>query len=159
MAHPLEGSYQWRTPVLFASLGAVVCLGLLARSRVPGWVEVAGVLVSLWAILIGLAFVRTRASLMVDGDRLTVRRFRTFHTIAGADVTRVAQFATPTGPSYRLTVRRADGRSRRLVAPVSLLRRGHPTLFAWILAYAPQAELDARSHKTLSRLQERGLVP
>ncbi len=159
MAHPLELSYNWRTPVLFASLGAVVCLGVVVRGRVPGWGLVAATIVVVWVLFVGLAYLRTRASVMVDGDRLTVRRFRTLHTVAGPDVVRVSQFPTPNGPSYRLIVRGRDGRLERRVAPVALLRRGHATLFAWILAYAPQAELDPGSRRTLSQLQDRGMVP
>lgn len=159
MAHPLEVSYNWRTPVLFASLGAVVCLGALVRGRVPGWIPVALIVFVLWAAFVALVYRRTRAFLMVEDDRLTLRRYRTLRTVQGADVLRVAQFETPSGPSYRLTVRQPDGGRRRLVAPAALLRRGHPTLFGWILAHAPQAELDAGSRKMLSRLQNRGLVP
>lgn len=158
MAHPLEVSYNWRTPVLFASLGAVACLGVLARGRAPGWGPVAVVVVLLWLVFVGLAYLRTRASLMVDEDRLTVRRFRTFHTVEGADLVHVAQFHTPNGPFYRLTVRGPGAQLQRRVAPVALLRQGHATLFGWIVAYAPHAELDAGSRRTLSQLQAGGLV-
>ena len=34
MAHPLELSYNWRTPALFATVGAFICLGALIRGRV-----------------------------------------------------------------------------------------------------------------------------
>lgn len=158
MAHPLEVSYNWRTPVLFASLGAVVCVGVLARGQVRGWGSVVAIIVVLWAGFVGLAYLRTRAYLMVDADTLTVRRYRTLHTVTGPEVVRMTQFHTPNGPSYRLTVRSSDGHPQRLVAPVALLRRGHATLFGWILAHAPQAELDSGSRRTLSQLQDRGLL-
>ncbi|HZA04380.1 MAG TPA: hypothetical protein VE617_07440, partial [Propionibacteriaceae bacterium] len=68
-------------------------------------------------------------------------------------------YLTPNGPSYRLTVRTEDGQPSRLVAPVALLRDGRATLFAWILAEAPQAELDASSQRTVEALQSKGLLP
>ena len=42
---------------------------------------------------------------------------------------------------------------------LSLLRDGLSTLFAWILAQAPTAELDACSPQTVQRLQSKGLLP
>lgn len=158
MAHPLELSYNWRTPLLFATLGAFVCLAVVIRGRTTGWLWTAVVIAVLWLGFIGLTYLRTRASLMVDGSRLTVRRFRAFSTVEGSEVVRVAQFLTANGPSYQVSVRDAEGRLHRVVAPVALLRQGHATLFAWILAHAPQAELDRGSRKTLVELQHRGLV-
>jgi hypothetical protein len=40
-----------------------------------------------------------------------------------------------------------------------LLLDGHSTLFAWILAEAPHAELDNGSQRTAERLQSKGLLP
>ena len=40
--------------------------------------------------------------------------------------------------------------------PVQLT--GRTTLFAWILAQAPQAELDKGSQRTVERLQSKGLL-
>ncbi|HEY5821220.1 MAG TPA: hypothetical protein VIT20_04555 [Propionibacteriaceae bacterium] len=157
MAHPLEVSYNWRTPVLFASIGVSICVGVLIRGQVRGWVSAVVVIFALWVAFVGLAYLRTRAYLMVDGPRLTVRRFRRFHTVEGAELVAVRQFLTPSGPSYALSVRGAGG-PQRVVAPVALLRRGHATLFEWILAYAPDADLDKGSRKTLDQLRERGLV-
>ena len=159
MAHPLEPSYNWRTPALFASVAAVICIGALARGRVTGWVSALVVVVALWALIVGVIYVRTRAYLLVDGSRLTVRRFRKFHTIEAADLIAVAEFVTPNGPSYRLTARAPDGNTTRIVAPVALLRGGHPALFTWILARAPQATFDKGSLKTLAKLKDRGLIP
>ena len=159
MAHPLELSYNWRTPAVFATLGAFICLGAVVRGRIEGWAAAAAVVVLLWALFVVVLYLRTRAYLLVDGDRLTVRRFRTFHTVSGRDVLAVREYATPHGPSYRLTVRTADGGSRRLGAPVALLRDGRATLFAWILAEAPQAELDTGSRRTVAALQSKGLLP
>jgi hypothetical protein len=31
VSHPLELSYNWRTPALFASIAAYICIGALAR--------------------------------------------------------------------------------------------------------------------------------
>ena len=159
MAHPLDLSYNWRTPAVFATIGAFICAGAVIRGRVEGWAAAAALVVLLWAAFIGVLYLRTRAYLMVDGDRLTVRRFREFTTIRGEDVVAMAEHLTPNGPSYRLTVREADGQTRRLVAPVALLRDGRATLFAWILAEAPQAELDASSRRTVEALQSKGLLP
>jgi hypothetical protein len=155
----LDLSYNWRTPAVFATIGAFICAGAVIRGRVEGWAAAAALVVLLWAAFIGVLYLRTRAYLMVDGDRLTVRRFREFTTIRGEDVVAMAEHLTPNGPSYRLTVREADGKTRRLVAPVALLRDGRATLFAWILAEAPQAELDASSRRTVEALQSKGLLP
>jgi hypothetical protein len=158
MAHPLELSYNWRTPAVFATVGAFICLGVLVRGRVSGWVAAAIVVLLLWAALVCVLLLRTRAYLMVDGDRLTVRHYRGFHTITGDQVVKVTEFLTPHGPSFRLTIRGDDGATHRLTAPVALLKGGHSTLFAWILAKAPQAELDAGSRRTVERLQSKGLL-
>ena len=42
MAHPLELSYNWRTPAFFASVAAAICVGVLARAQVAGWVSALG---------------------------------------------------------------------------------------------------------------------
>jgi hypothetical protein len=107
--HPLERSYNWRTPAAFASLAAVICIGILVRGRVNGWLPALVVVVALWALVVEIIYLRTRAYLLVDGSRLTVRRFRTFHTIEAADLVAVSEFLTPNRPSHRLTVRGPDG--------------------------------------------------
>jgi hypothetical protein len=159
VAHPLELSYNWRAPVVFATVGAFICVAAVVRGRVPGWAPAAALVVVLWALFIGVLYLRTRAYLLVEGDQLIVRRYRTFTTVRGEDLLAVHEYLTPNGPSYRLTVRAADGRTRRLVAPVALLRDGRTTLFAWILAQAPQAELDASSRRTVEALQSKGMLP
>jgi hypothetical protein len=159
MASPLELSYNWRTPAVFATIGAFICLGVLVRGRVNGWVGATVVVLLLWAALVGVLFLRTRAYLMVDDDQLTVRQYHQFHTVTADQLVKVAEFLTPHGPSYRLTIRGDDGVTRRVTAPVALLKDGRSTLFAWILAKAPQAELDAGSQRTVERLQSKGLLP
>jgi len=159
MAHPLELSYNWRTPALFATVGAFICAGAVIRGRADGWIPAAVLVLALWAILVGLIYARTRAYLLVEQSRLTVRRFKDFHTVEADELMVVAQFPTPNGPSYRLTTRGADGKLRRCVAPTALLQGGRSTLFAWILARAPQAELDPGSRKTVERLRTEGLLP
>ena len=159
MAQPLELSYNWRTPALFATPGALVCVGSVVRGRVAGWPAAAAVVVLLWAVFLGVLYLRTRAYLLVDGDRLTVRRYRRFITVSGKDVLAVSEYLTPHGPSYQLTIRAADGRIARPVAPVALRRDGRATLLAWILAEAPQAELDPSSRRTVEALQSKGLLP
>ena len=158
MAPPLELSYHWQTPVSVTSVGAVVCLGIVLRGDAAGRWGAAVVILLLWAVFLATVWARTRAHLSVDGPLLTVRRVRGLHTVRGDQVVRVRQFLTPHGPSYVLHVRDEDGRERRHVAPVALLRGGHSTLFAWILAHAPQAELDRGSTRTLEQLRVRGLV-
>ena len=159
MPHPLEQSYNWRTPATVASLAALTCIGLLIHGRVAGWVPALILVIALWALVVGLMYLRTRAFLLVDGPVLMVRRFRNFHTVEAANLVAVHEFLTPNGPCYRLTVRGADGQTTRVVAPVALLRGGHSTLFRWILTRAPQAELDKGSLKTIARLRDRGLIP
>ena len=159
MAHPLELSYNWQTPALFATVGAFICIGTVVRGRVEGWPAAVAAVAVVWALFIGVLYLRTRAYLLVDGDRLTVRRYRGFTTVRGDQVAEVEEYLTPNGPSYRLTVRTPEGGTRRLVAPVALLRDGRTTLFAWILAEAPHAELDASSRRTVEALQSKGLLP
>jgi hypothetical protein len=159
MPHPLELSYNWRTPVMFVSITAVICVGALIRGQVSGWMPALVVVVALWALVVGLIYLRTRAFLLIDGSRLMVRHFRTFHTIEAANLVAVNEFLTPSGPSYRLTVRGPDGSTSRVVAPVALLRGGHSALFTWILTRAAQATLDKGSEKTVARLKTRGLIP
>jgi hypothetical protein len=159
MPHPLEQSYNWQTPVVFASIAAAICVAVLVRGRVSGWVTALTVVVALWALMVGIIYLRTRAFLLIDGSRLMVRRFRKFHTVEAADLVAVHEFLTPNGPNYKLTVREPDGDTTRVVAPVALLRGGHSALFTWILTRAPQATLDKSSQKTVARLKTRGIIP
>jgi hypothetical protein len=159
MAHPLELAYNWRTPALFASVGLVVCLGVVLRGDDPDRAGVAVVLVLLWAACVGVVWARTRACLVVDGPRLTVRHVRALHTVDAATLVAVRRRTSASGAVFTLLTRDADGRPRQVVAPVALLRGGTATLFGWILAHAPQAELDPGSRRTLDRLRTEGLVP
>ena len=158
MPHPLEQSYNWRTPALFASVAASICVGVLVRGQVRGWLPALVVVVALWALVVAVIYLRTRAFLLIDGSRLTVRHVRKFHTIEAVDLVAVHEFSTPNGPSYKLTVRDPDGSTSRVVAPVALLRGGHSALFTWILTRAPQATLDKGSQKTAAQLKTRGLI-
>ena len=158
MPHPLEQSYNWRTPALFASVAASICVGVLVRGQVRGWLPALVVVVALWVLVVAVIYLRTRAFLLIDGSRLTVRHVRKFHTIEAADLVAVHEFSTPNGPSYKLTVRDPDGSTSRVVAPVALLRGGHSALFTWILTRAPQATLDKGSQKTAAQLKTRGLI-
>ena len=69
MPHPLELSYNWRTPALFASIAATICVGALARGQAPGWLSALIVVVALWVLIVALIYLRTRAYLLVDGSR------------------------------------------------------------------------------------------
>ncbi|MET1006451.1 MAG: hypothetical protein ABWX96_12935 [Propionibacteriaceae bacterium] len=162
MAHRLELSYNWRLPVMYSSIGLVICAGLLTRGRVSGWWVVLLILVAMWGIFISLVWLRTQASLMVDGTVLEVRSRRVFHHVDAADVVGVRQFQTPHGPSHKLRVRdhgQPGGGTQTVTVPTALLRGGHSTLFTWILSEAPQAELDKGSRRTVEELQRRGLLP
>ena len=160
VAHPLELSYNWRTPAFFATIGAFICAGAVIRGRVDG---LGGARPPGGRALGGVP----RRALPADpgvpagrrgpADRTPVPR-RSPRSRA-KDVVAVAEYLTPNGPSYRLTVRGPDGRNRRLVAPVALLRDGRATLFAWILAEAPHAELDSSSRRTVEALQSKGMLP
>ena len=158
MVHPLELSYNWRTPVAVATIGLVACVALLARSRVDGWPSVAVILGLSWLIFLAVVWLRTRAYLMVDGPILRVRRYQHFHDLDGRSIRKVTQFLTPSGPSYKVFVAKPDGATARHVVPCALLRQGHSTLFEWILAWAPDAELDKGSRKTMEQLRIRGLI-
>jgi hypothetical protein len=102
-------------------------------------------------------WLRTRAFLMVDGSKLTVRRYRGLHIVDGSQVQRVTEYFTRRGPCHKLTVESAGG-THRFAVPTALLGTGHSTFFGWLLRHAPQAELDKRSQKTLEQLRIRGLV-
>lgn len=157
MAHPLEPAYSWRTPLVVSGVGLVLSIGLLARGQAVGWGSAAAALVALWLVFLAVAYRRSRAYLLVEGSRLRIRPGRRFVDIEGRDVVAVRQVLTARGPSFRLTVRTADGTARYLV-PTAWLRSGHSTFFTWLLAYAPDAELDKGSRRTLQLLRERGLV-
>ena len=158
MAHPLEPAYSWRTPVVVSGVGLVISIGLLARGQAVGWGSVAALLVALWGVFLLVAYRRSRAYLLVDGYHLRIRPFRRFVDIDGRQVLAVRQVPTPRGPSFRLTVRTAEGTTSRHLVPTAWLRGGQSTFFTWLSAHAPQAELDKGSRRTLDLLQERGLV-
>ncbi len=157
MAAPLPLSYNWRAPLVFATVGLVACLGILARGQATGWVSAGIVLVLAWAFYCGVVWLRTRSYLLIEGTVLTTRRWRDFTRVEADQVRAVTELPTPAGPSYRLEVDR-DGHRDRVTVPTALLLRGPSTLFAWILAQAPHATLDKRSRRTLEQLQTRGLV-
>ena len=48
MAQPLELSYNWRAPLVFATVALVACIGILARGQAVGWLS-AGLLLGLVA--------------------------------------------------------------------------------------------------------------
>jgi hypothetical protein len=156
MAHPLELSYNWRLPLTFSTLGLSISLGVLIPDRAAGSAVTVTLLVLLWAGFMSLLWLRTRAYLMVDGPRLRVRRAVTTHELSGAQVSAVRQRRTPHGPAYRLVLDSAGAPQRSVTVPTGLLRRGEPTLFGWILAEAPEADLDDGSQRALGRLRSQG---
>jgi hypothetical protein len=157
MAQPLELNYNWRATLVVATVGLVACIGILVRGQAAGWLSAAVVLVLCWAAYCGVVWLRTRSYLLVEGRVLTTRRWRDFERVEAGQVRAVKELPTPAGPSYRLEVER-DGERDRVTVPTALLLRGPSTLFAWILAQAPDATLDKRSRRTLELLQTRGLV-
>jgi hypothetical protein len=157
MPRPLELSFESRGPIAVSTGGAVLVILLLSLTGSYGWPAVAGVVAMLWAGYLITVWLRTRAFLMVDGSRLTVRRYRGLHIVDGSQVQRVTEYFTRRGPCHKLTVGSAGG-IRRYAVPTALLRTGHSTFFGWLLRHAPQAELDKKSQKTLEQLRIRGLV-
>lgn len=157
MAQPLPLAYNWRAPLVFASVALVACVGLLVRGRPVGWVSATIVLVLCWAGYCVVVWLRSRAYLLVEGAVLTTRTWRSFQRVDAAQVRAVQELVTPAGPSYRLQVDR-DGTLIWVSVPTALLHRGPSTLFTWILSQAPDATLDRRSRRTLELLQTRGLV-
>lgn len=157
MARPLELSFDSRGPIAVSTAGAVLVILLLSLTGSYGWPAVAAVVALLWAGFLLIVWLRTRAFLMVDGSKLTVRRYRGLHTVDGSQVQRVTEYFTRRGPCHKLIVRSEAG-TRQYPVPTALLRTGHSTFFGWLLRHAPQAELDKRSQKTLEQLRIRGLV-
>lgn len=158
MSQPLRLSYNWQLPVILWTSGALLAIALLVRTRSAGWFSVALIVALIWAIMVGLVYLRTRAYLKVDGRQLTVRRYGHLHTISGPQVQRVREFLTARGPCHRLIVT-LDGGTATYTVPTALLMTGHSTFFGWVLSQAPQAELDKGSRKTLEQLRIRGLLP
>lgn len=157
MAQPLPLSYNWRAPLVFATVALVVLLGILIRGRAVGWWSAALLMLVCWAGYCLVVWLRTRAYLLAEGPVLTTRHWRSYERIEGSQVRAVKELVTPSGPSYRLQVERA-GELRWLTVPTALLKGGPSTLFTWILSQAPDAALDKRSRRTLELLQTRGLV-
>lgn len=155
MAHPLPLSYNWRTPIIVSSVGLILSVGLLVRSHASGWLGVAAILVAIWAAFVGVAWLRTRAFMMVDGPTLTVRRFRTMHELDGRQIAGVRQVITGSGPAF--VVRLTDDPNRYYV-PAALVSRGHSTFLGWVLRYAPDTTLDKGTQRTLGQLRTRGLI-
>lgn len=155
MAHPLESSYHWQGPVGISTVGLVVCAGILIRSQAPGWLPVALILVLLWLIFVAVAWVRTRAFMLVDGPILRVRRVRHVAALDGRKVLSVKEFRTPNGMSYRVTL---NDDPAPYIVPTALLRKGHSTFFGWVLTWSPGAELDPGSLRSIEGLRTRGLL-
>jgi hypothetical protein len=155
MSRPLESSYNWRTPVSISSIGLVICVIVLSRSKTNGWFGVAIVLVLLWAGFMALVWARTRAMIEVYGYQLRVRRFRDVNELDGRRVASVREYLTASGPSYRV---RMIGDEKTYFVPTALLRKGHSTFFDWLLTYSPDVELDKGSRKTIDQLRTRGLI-
>lgn len=157
MARPLEPSDNWRAQIATVTAGAVLVILVLGLTHSYGWAGLALVVAMLWTGFLIMVWLQAQAFLSVDGSRLTVRRYRSFHTVEGSQVQRVTEYLTRRGPCHKLIVRTESGTSTYAV-PTAQLRTGHSTLFAWLLRYAPEAELDKGSQKTLEQLRIRGLV-
>ncbi|MBA8793612.1 hypothetical protein FHX74_001217 [Friedmanniella endophytica] len=155
MAEPLTLAYNWRTPAVVSTSGLVLCLGLLIHARADGWLGVCAVIVLFWAAFMVVVWLRTRARMAVDGAVLTVRHYRGTHRLDGRKVVAVREYVTGSGPSYKV---RLSGDPKVYFVPTALIRRGHSSFFDWVLRYAPDAELDRRSRRTIDLLRTRGLL-
>lgn len=159
MPDRLELSYNWQRPVGISTIAALISVGLLARSGTYGWVSVALLIGMVWVGFLGLVWLRTRAYLQVEGPILRTRRYRGINELDGRKVVRVQEYLTPSGPCYKVYLR-TDGAENPSVGYVaaSLLKKGHSTFFDWLQTWAPRAELDEGSRKTVERLKTRGLL-
>ena len=155
MPQPLQSSYHWQPPVAVSTIGLIVCIGILIRGQANGWVGVVVILFALWAGFVALVWSRTRASMMVDGPILTVRRVRRFVQLDGRRLDRVQEFRTPYGMSYRVTM--SDDPAPYII-PTALLSKGHSTFFGWVLTWSPGADLDRGTLKSIDQLRTRGLL-
>lgn len=155
MAHPLELAYHWQPPVSIATIGAIVSITIVVRSQTEGWLAVALVLAGIWAIFMIIVWLRCRAYLMVDGPILSVRRYRRIHQLDGREVKAVSRYLTTHGAGFKIII---GSGARTFFVPAGLLKKGHTALFGWLLEWAPGAELDKGSRRTLEELQARGLV-
>ena len=97
MAQPLPLSYNWRTPLVFATAALVVLLGILIRGRAVGWWSAALLLLLCWAGYCLVVWSRTRAYLLAEGPVLTIRRWRSYQRIEGPEVRAVKEVTTPSG--------------------------------------------------------------
>ncbi|MBO0811840.1 MAG: hypothetical protein J2P23_07310 [Microlunatus sp.] len=139
----------------FATIGLIVVVTVLARSRTTGWIGAIAGVVLLWAVFIAVMWVRTRARIEVDGDQLYVRRFLNTYILDGHKVASVREYLTASGPSYKV---RLIGDAKTYHVPSALLRQGHSTFFSWVLSNSPDAELDKGARKTIDHLRTRGLI-
>ena len=143
MAAPLPLSYNWRAPLVFATVGLVACLGILARGQAVGWLSAATVLVLCWAAYCCVVWLRTRSYLLVEGPVLTTRRWREFERVEAAELRAVKEVVDP-GRTLVPAGGGAGGERERVTVPTALLLRGPSTLFTWILAQAPHADLGPK---------------
>lgn len=155
MSRPLELSYNWRAPASFATVGLIICVIVLVRSRTVGWGGAVTAVVVLWALFMATVWGRTRALIEVDGEVLRVRRYFTTHELAGPQVKTVREYLTASGPSYKVRLAQDD---RTFYVPSALLRQGQSTFLGWLLSHCPDAELDKGSRRTIDQLRTRGLI-
>lgn len=150
----LESTRDPKTPLTVVSVVGVVLVFLLARSREPGWIGAALLVVLLVAAYATFQVLAGRVEIRVAGPSLTSRTWRGERTVDGADVTELREVVAGRSPDHQLVL--ADG--RKIPLPTGRVRAGHSTVFRWVAAYAPQAILDKRSSRTREVLQERGLL-
>lgn len=155
MAHPLESSYHWRTPVGVSTVALSTCLGLVSSSTSNRWVPAAVLLVGVWAAFLVVVYVRTRAYILVDGPILRVRRYRRFVELDGRVVVAVREYPTAFGPCYKVWL---QGEHQPYRIPSAMLQRGHSALFDWVLTWSDDAQLDKGARRTVDSLRSRGLL-
>lgn len=151
----LELSYNWQRPVVLASGLLVVCGVVVIGSGINGRFGAVAVLVAMWAAYSAVIWSRTRALMILDGHWLTVRRVRRTHLVDGRKVRSVREYLTNNGASYTV---RLVGDPHAYFVPTALLRDGRSTFFTWLLSYAPAAELDKRSRRSVDQLRSQGLI-
>lgn len=150
----LPCTYSWHTRAVVSGLIVAFVGVVVVRSPDAGKVSVVAAMLVLWAVYVGAGWLRTRASLRVEGDVAEIRRWFAVDSVRGADVAEVRYVHQGISPDFRLIT--TDRRS--LYVATSRLERGHSVLFEWLRRFAPQARLDAKSVQIRERLQNRGLI-
>lgn len=153
MSAPLRNNYDWQQPLLMSALPAVIMALWAVFTRTPeAWVITTSFVV-LWLLYGITVWLRTRAWLELDDDDvLHVRRWFRTRTVAPGEVVRVKEIVNGRSPDVLLITRD----KRRVRVPSSYLQGGHSVLFAWLLQYSPDVEMDKGCQRIVDKLTEQG---